>query len=258
MNQDGSQLTREQLYERIWSAPTTQVAAEFGISDVALAKRCKKLNVPKPSLGYWAKVAAGQKPEKTPLPPTAAEVFVQAAEKPLPKTLSLPETTSQLHPMAAELLRLLQAAKPSYDKRLWAGDTFSPMAKVGKDTIELTAKCFHVILTNVEAVGILFTLPKGGRQAGYFRRSNDRLYLEIEDELVVATEKVHRRSWQVNEDARVPSGRLIFSLSDSRYSSGKLSNGRTRERFHSKRGFWKLWRRSAAILSPRKSGASRK
>lgn len=222
MNQDGSQLTREQLYEKIWSAPTTQVAAEFGISDVALAKRCKKLNVPKPALGYWAKVAAGQKPEKTPLPPTAAEAFVQAAEKPLPKTLYLPETTNHLHPMAAELLRLLQAAKPSYDKRLWAGDMFSPMAKVGKDAIELVAKCFDVILTNVEAVGILFTLPKGGRQAGYFRRSNDRLYLEIEDELVAAPEKVRRRSWQVNEDARVPSGRLIFSLADSRYSSGKI------------------------------------
>jgi hypothetical protein len=222
MNQDGSQLTREQLYEKIWSAPTTQIAAEFGISDVALAKRCKKLNVPKPSLGYWAKVAAGQRPEKTPLPPTAAEVFVQAAEKPLPKTLYLPETTNHLHSMAAELLRLLQAAKPSYDKRLWAGDTFSPIAKVGKDSIELTAKCFDVILTNVEAVGILFTLPKGGRQAGYFRRGHDRLYLEIEDELVAAPEKVRRRSWQVNDDSRIPSGKMTFALSESRYSSGKI------------------------------------
>ena len=93
--------------------PTTQLAAELGISDVALSKRCKKLNVPKPPLGYWAKVAAGQKPEKVPLPPTTNEVFVHAAEKPLPKTLSLPETTNQLHPMAAELLRMLKTAKPS-------------------------------------------------------------------------------------------------------------------------------------------------
>jgi len=222
MYQGGNQLTREQLYEKVWSVPTTQLAAELGISDVALAKRCKKLNVPKPSSGYWAKVAAGQKPEKVPLPPTANEVFVQAAEKPLPKTLSLPETTNQLHPKAAELLRMLKTAKPSYDKRVWAGDTFSPIAKVGKDSVDLTAKCFHVIVTNVESVGIPFTTPQGGRQAGCFRKSNDRLYLEIEDELVVATENVRRRSWQVNEDSRVPSGRLTFSLSDSRYSSGKI------------------------------------
>src|SRR5438067_572247 len=93
----GKEVTREELYEKVWSAPTVQVAAELGISDVALAKRCKKLNVPKPSLGYWAKVEAGQKTEKTPLPPTVNEVFIQSAEKPLPKTLSLPETINQLH-----------------------------------------------------------------------------------------------------------------------------------------------------------------
>jgi hypothetical protein len=217
-----NELTREELYERLWSMPTTKVAAELGISDVALAKRCKKLNVPKPTPGYWAKVAAGQKPEKTPLPPTASEAFVQAAEKPLEKTLSLPETTNQLHPLAAELLRMLKTAKPSYDKRVWAGDMFSPIAKVGRDSIELTAKCFHVIVTNVELVGISFTQPKGGRQAGCFRKGNDRLYLEIEDELVVSTENVRRRSWQPHEDSRVPSGKLIFSLSNSRYSSGKI------------------------------------
>src|SRR5205809_4507887 len=119
MNQSsGQQLTREQLYEKVWSAPATQVAAELGISDVALAKRCKQLNVPKPSLGYWAKVAAGQKPEKTSLPPTASEVFVQAAEKPLEKTLSLPETTEQLHPLAMELIRTFAARKPDSDKRI--------------------------------------------------------------------------------------------------------------------------------------------
>src|ERR1700704_2520660 len=97
MNRSGqTELTREQLYEKVWSAPTTQVAAELGISDVALAKRCKKLNVPKPSLGYWAKVAAGQKPAKVPLPSAPSnpgEFFAQTAEKPLPKTLALPETT---------------------------------------------------------------------------------------------------------------------------------------------------------------------
>jgi hypothetical protein len=223
MNIDGDkELTREELYEKVWSAPTKQMAAEFGISDVALAKRCKKLNVPKPSLGYWAKIAAGQKPEKVPLPPSANEEFIRAAEKPLPKTLSLPETTNQLHPLAAELLHALQTAKPSYDKRVWAGDMFSSLAKVGKDSVELTARCFHVIVTNVESVGIPFTKPKGGREAGSFRKGNDRLYLEIEDELVAAIENVRRRSWQPHKDSRVPSGRLTFSLSNSRYSSGKI------------------------------------
>ena len=110
-------LSREQLHEKVWAAPATQVAAELGISDVALAKRCKKLNVPKPSPGYWAKIAAGRRPCKRPLPPTPSELFIQAAEKKLKRSLSLPETTEQLHPLATELLHQLTAAKPDWEKR---------------------------------------------------------------------------------------------------------------------------------------------
>lgn len=62
-------LPRSELYELVWSKPVTEVAAEFGISDVALAKRCRALNIPLPWRGYWAKVQAGQSPRRTPLRP---------------------------------------------------------------------------------------------------------------------------------------------------------------------------------------------
>jgi hypothetical protein len=62
-------LPRSELYERVWSKPVREVAAEFGISDVALAKRCRALRIPLPPRGYWARVAAGQRPRRPPLPP---------------------------------------------------------------------------------------------------------------------------------------------------------------------------------------------
>jgi hypothetical protein len=43
----------------IWSEPTTTLAQRFGISDVGLAKVCRRSNIPAPPRGYWAKVAAG-------------------------------------------------------------------------------------------------------------------------------------------------------------------------------------------------------
>ncbi len=54
-------LTREELYEAIWSEPTARVARRMGISYVALAKACRSANVPRPQLGYWARKAAGKK-----------------------------------------------------------------------------------------------------------------------------------------------------------------------------------------------------
>ena len=54
-----AQYDRERLYEEVWSEPTQKVARRYGISDVALSKVCKQLQVPKPPRGYWARRDAG-------------------------------------------------------------------------------------------------------------------------------------------------------------------------------------------------------
>ena len=42
------QFSRQQLYELVWSQPMRTVAARMGISDIALAKMCRKANIPVP------------------------------------------------------------------------------------------------------------------------------------------------------------------------------------------------------------------
>ena len=44
-------LPRSQLYELVWTRPVSELAKDFGISDVALAKRCRNLNIPLPPGG---------------------------------------------------------------------------------------------------------------------------------------------------------------------------------------------------------------
>lgn len=62
---------RADLYRKVWEKSVSIVAKEFGISDVALAKTCKKLFIPLPGRGYWSRRAAGKnvgpKPELRPL-----------------------------------------------------------------------------------------------------------------------------------------------------------------------------------------------
>jgi integrase len=55
-----SRYDREELYEKVWKVPIRILAREYGVSDVALAKTCKRLHVPMPGRGYWAKKAAQQ------------------------------------------------------------------------------------------------------------------------------------------------------------------------------------------------------
>lgn len=60
--------TRQELYDLVWSEPMKTLAGQFELSDVGLAKACKKANIPRPPRGYWAKLAAGKKVTHTPLP----------------------------------------------------------------------------------------------------------------------------------------------------------------------------------------------
>ena len=65
-----AQYDREELYERVWSLPTCEVAKHYGFSDVRLGKLCKILKVPKPGRGYWAKQEAGKSTPKRPSLPS--------------------------------------------------------------------------------------------------------------------------------------------------------------------------------------------
>jgi hypothetical protein len=61
-------LTRQQLYEMIWKEPTRTVAPRLGISDVGLAKVCRKFHIPRPWRGYWREKETGHKPRQAKLP----------------------------------------------------------------------------------------------------------------------------------------------------------------------------------------------
>lgn len=88
-------ITRDQLYEKVWSQPAIAIAKEFGISDVAVAKICKKLDVPKPKLGYWAKKQHGKWVKQSPLPPLKPGT---------PKTYEIHPTESVVFPSGTQAI----------------------------------------------------------------------------------------------------------------------------------------------------------
>jgi hypothetical protein len=61
-------LTREQLYHMVWEEPTRVIAPRLGLSDVGLAKVCRKLHIPRPWRGYWRERETGYRPRQPKLP----------------------------------------------------------------------------------------------------------------------------------------------------------------------------------------------
>lgn len=62
-------IERAVLYRLVWEAPVSEVAAHFGITDVGLAKACRRASIPVPPRGYWAKLESGVQLAAPPLPP---------------------------------------------------------------------------------------------------------------------------------------------------------------------------------------------
>jgi hypothetical protein len=62
------QVTRQELYDLVWEKPVRHLCKRFGLSDVGLAKTCKRFNIPRPSYGYWARKAAGGAVRRPSLP----------------------------------------------------------------------------------------------------------------------------------------------------------------------------------------------
>lgn len=51
----GNWPSQEEVSRLVWEIPSQQLAKQFGVSDVALAKFCKKRGIAKPPRGYWTK-----------------------------------------------------------------------------------------------------------------------------------------------------------------------------------------------------------
>lgn len=205
------QCSREDLYKKVWSKPGVKLAAEFGVSDVAISKRCRRENIPRPPRGYWAKLKAGGAPKRPPLPPSR----VKGSEAPAQR-LRLPSPAA-LHALAAEFLAAAESARISYDKkRVHVQESSIPEAKISKEIALRAAKAFHVLLEVVEPRGIYFRKTRSSYEGGRFRKGNDFVFFKIEEKLVTKPGKAGQRSVYGPND-EVPCGLLTFTLRTERY-----------------------------------------
>jgi hypothetical protein len=94
-----SPLTRQQLYELVWSKPISQVARAYGMSGVGFAKLCERNDVPTPPRGYWAKKRNGKAVTRRPLPKArdgAPPAIVVARPKPVEQAPREPQPSPPL------------------------------------------------------------------------------------------------------------------------------------------------------------------
>ena len=68
MPDSNTTISRQELFDLVWSRSITQIATDFGVSTTGVAKACKSLNVPTPPSAYWARLRHGKKVSRPALP----------------------------------------------------------------------------------------------------------------------------------------------------------------------------------------------
>ena len=168
-------IEREDLYKEVWSMPMSQLAKKYNISDVGLAKICKKMVIPRPGRGFWAKAKHGAKVRLEPLKPISSKgktkivlnrAMLQreeinrnpeileaiAFEKQSENKIAIAEKLQKPHPLIAETKRQLVKAQ----------------LKAGR--VELTPTCIDIRVskrTLSRAVLVMDAVVKAAEQRGY-------------------------------------------------------------------------------------------
>jgi hypothetical protein len=245
MSKTGVNLTREELYQRVWTIPATKLANEFGISDVALGKICRRMEIPKPAPGYWRRIETGQRPQIPPLPSpnedTPTDVYIpphfqaeqlaikdpQLSERLSAEQLSenrilVAENLEDPHPLITRMLRWREKQSHSDDEN---ERDLLPDIEVSNGTLDRAMCIMDAVLKALEARGYQVNVSqdyweKATRVSctdveAEVQISLSERYSEVERELTPAERK--KPPYLIDQRLiTVPSGKLIFRVKGRR------------------------------------------
>ena len=242
-------ITREELYRRVWETPVRTLAKEFDISDVGLAKACRRNRIPLPPVGYWMKVQHGKAVTKPPLSKSdSVEVTLQASRyripappasvealKPPQLQVPLPETTDELAPVASATFKNLLKAKADIRGMVSCQGTNVFSCDVAPGTVERAVRILHAIESALPVIGA--KLVKASKENRIQVERDGLGVLFRLNEQYTRTEHVIKDkhySWMDRKEyTYFPNGKLTFQI-EGYYEGRKTWSDGTRESLDTK------------------------
>ncbi|MEN2468164.1 hypothetical protein [Ornithinibacillus sp. JPR2-1] len=245
---------RVKLYKEVWEEPMTSLSKHYGVSDVALRKQCKKMGIPLPKAGHWAKVKAGHKIKIPPLPkmdvPDKVIVTAQSGDllgrkmedvllflpgderkkvKEYCLSLSVPSKLIKPH-------GLIQDTKQYYRSR--EESTRPPMnrvinMKVSDEQKERTYRFYSTLFKGLEHLGYTIEI-KEPKYPGYYKRNE--IFISLNEDSVPIFIKEKQKRIERKPTKRELESRLDHGPFYDYVMTGKLHF--EIDEYHAKRKNW--------------------
>lgn len=244
-------ISREELYKKVWETPMQRLAKEFSISDVGLAKICRKHKIPLPERGYWRKAETGKKAQKRILPSLPDGASTQIRIKP---TLNPPSINIQdqkilqlieqektdahkicvdfnrelLHAFTIRTQRYLHNAKTNSNGMLSAKNRSHNHIHVSRELLARSLCILDTILVALTARGFKVLWKKSDTHISIIK-DNIRLTFQIheavnrKDHIPTKEEKIEMKKWSLYSPPKwefYSSGKLRLTLQKQFYITG--------------------------------------
>lgn len=167
--------TRDELFQRVWAEPLLKLAAEIGVSDVGLAKACRRAEIPLPGRGHWAK-SGKHRPPPPKLPQASAqapetvsfdvlaepEARLPRAEKPSDTTpIVVPATLEAPDPLVRTTLKVLSKAQVYEGRLLTKGSTVLAV-RISRTALDRAMLLLDTLIKACRAAGMPWTITEKG------------------------------------------------------------------------------------------------
>ncbi len=175
-NPDVATLTRQELYDKVWSTPMRTLAGTYGLSDVGLAKICERHGIPRPPMGHWSKLQFGKESPQIPLPPCddprldvvrleahftpPEEAPVEKLQQSMPPSrqeqedrIEVRESLVEPHPLIERTLRSLETARPGENGLVRPRASRCLAVSVSPNLIQRALRIFDALLKALEERG---------------------------------------------------------------------------------------------------------
>ena len=234
----GTEVTRQALYDQVWSTPMTKLAKEYGISDVALAKVCKKLNVPYPWRGYWRRKETGKAVKQLPLPantdpakqviaihrtirPETVAPLSEATEQRISVELSpeqkieVPDRLTDPHRLLKEYLGEWRSGKVDEYGAIWS-DNIRQLMRVSPTSLGRALRIMDTLFKALESRGYPVEIQAGYHKALGVRVEGEPIEFGLEERFqrIDHPDQKNPRleSWRRERYKYTPTGSLFLRI----------------------------------------------
>jgi uncharacterized protein YutD len=238
---------REELYARIWTVPIVRLSKEFGISDVALAKICKKLIIPRPPRGYWAKLEFKKNVKRPPLPDISPDVpseyvhfdypkpeYEVNVDSAIRKSISVKRDIVVLsnldnpHHLVKAAKTILEHTKPYENGLLFEHRRSCLDVKVSPLFLERALRIMDAVVKGFEVEGVAISFEPGFKDSSYATIKGEKIFFSLVEDYrrvdhIPTKEEKTRPSWDMKRYDYHPTGKMSLNISvNGAYGTRKI------------------------------------